>query len=68
MGKTQHSDRWPASKSEPTRSREETLHTIKVALVTAAGLGADAPAGGSDPYDSKLGTAPRDVWTGRGRG
>jgi len=67
MGKAQHGDRWPAPKTEPSRSRDETLHTIKVALVTAAGLGLEASAGGADPYDSKLGTAPRDVWTVRGR-
>lgn len=47
------------------RSRDEVLQQIKLALLTKAGLGVEMRARGFDPYNSKLGSATRDVWGGK---
>ncbi len=49
------------SNSEGARRREDVIHEIKLALVTAE-LTLDEPRRGFDPYNAKLGRSPRDVW------
>jgi len=53
-----------------SRSREELLRDIKLALAID-GLGLDErrrQVRGFDPYDNGLGANARDVWKGRRRG
>ena len=42
----------------PRRTQGEVLRDIKLALAT----GSNVRQPGFDPYDSRLGRAPRDVW------
>ena len=55
--------------SPSARIREETLRKIKLALLTTGELqlAPDERARGVNPYDSQLGSRPRDVWKGRRR-
>jgi hypothetical protein len=56
------------SEQRPPRRRDEVLKEIKLALVINHGVGIDAQQrGGFDPYDSRLGSARRDVWGQRRR-
>lgn len=60
--------RIPGSEQPPPRRRDQVLKQITLALVTDDGLGIDTRQhGGSDPYDSRLGAARRDVWGQRRR-
>lgn len=63
MGKTSNSR--DLKLSEPVaygRSRGEVLRDIKVALATGSNYGREARQQGFDPYDSRLGRTPRNVW------
>ncbi len=53
-------------REEPPRRPEDVLKNIKLALVTAE-LSLEEPKRGFDPYNSKLGRSPRNVWDGRRR-
>ncbi len=68
---SEHDRGQPGATERPTRSREQVLKQIKLALVTGAELGIlefdDHRARGSDPYNSRLGAAQRDVWSRRRR-
>jgi len=44
----------------------KVLRGLKLALATGSGLGTGERGHGFDPYNSRLGAAPRDVW-GRNR-
>jgi hypothetical protein len=53
------------STSNAARRREDIMQDIKQALV-ASELSFDERRRGFDPYNAKLGSSPRDIWT-RGR-
>ncbi|MFI4869058.1 MAG: hypothetical protein ACHQDD_06865 [Steroidobacterales bacterium] len=69
MGKSPDNHwRIPGSEQPPPRGRDQVLKQITLALVTDDGLGVAADhRGGFDPYDSRLGSAQRDVWGQRRR-
>jgi len=55
--------RQQAAANQPKRTREQVLQEIKLELATGAELGLGERTRGFDPYNSKLGNAPRaDVW------
>ena len=57
-----------ASEQREPRPRDAVLKDIALALVTNHGVGNDSRRGaGSDPYDSRLGSAQSDVWSKRRR-
>jgi hypothetical protein len=64
MGKTPDNHwRIPGSEQREPRQRSEVFKDIALALVTNHGVGNESQRrGGFDPYDSRLGTARRDVW------
>jgi len=60
--------RIPASEQLPPRPRDQVFKEISLGLVSENGVGVTArPRGGSDPYDSRLGSAQSDVWSKRRR-
>jgi hypothetical protein len=66
MGKTPEIDwRLSPQKHAPTRSRDEVLRDVKLAIAQGINYGREARAQGSNPYDSRLGKPQRDVWNGR---
>jgi hypothetical protein len=58
MGKTLDMDLRLSPPGVPGRTQGEVLRDIKLALATAGNVRQQ----GFDPYDSRLGRAPRDVW------
>jgi hypothetical protein len=69
MGKTPDNHwRILGSEQREPRPRDEVFKDIALALVTNHGAGNESrQRGGSDPYDSRLGTARSDVWGQRRR-
>jgi hypothetical protein len=61
MGKTAKVHQPPV-----TRSQEEVLRTVKLALATGSNYGRGTRQQGSNPYDSRLGKPQHDIW-GRGK-
>jgi hypothetical protein len=60
--------RIPAFEQRPPRPRDEVFKELTLGLVSSHGMGANArPHGGSNPYDSLLGSAQGDVWSKRRR-
>lgn len=69
-GDSEYGHDHPAQSGQPRRSRDQVLRQIKLELLTDAELGilgSDERSRGSDPYNSRLGAAPRDVWSRRPR-
>ena len=65
MGKAHEID-WRFSPRETSkRTQGEVLRDIKFALATDADYGREARQQGCNPYDSRLGRTPRDIWTRR---
>lgn len=69
MGKTPDNHwRILASEQREPRPRDAVLKDIALALVTNHGVGNESrQGGGSNPYDSRLGTPRGDVWAPRRR-
>jgi hypothetical protein len=62
MGKTSGRNLQLSQPVASGRSQGEVLRDIKVALATGNNYGRQARQQGFDPYDSRLGRTPRDVW------
>jgi hypothetical protein len=62
MGKTLDMDLRLSPPGAPRRTQGEVLRDIKLALATGSNYGRNVRQQGFDPYDSRLGRTPRDVW------
>jgi hypothetical protein len=71
MNKPQVSDRFSDSEQPESlsqRGRNELVKRIALALVSTTPGGYQEKAAGFDPYNSRMGSSPRDPWRGRRRG
>jgi hypothetical protein len=52
-------------KGAPSRSREEVLRDVKLAIAQDNNYGREARVQGANPYNSYFGKPRRDIWGGR---